>query len=135
MKFYELTCLISSKLSEEEVKNLSEKINSLIKEGGGSFSELKIPIRRKLAYPIKKEGQIYLLTLNFHFEPEKLEIFGGKLKNLPEILRFSIQNKKITKIETLREKIIPKIKKPVPETEKVEIEEIEKKLEEILGEI
>ena len=135
MKLYELTCLISSKLSEEEVKNLSEKINSLIKEEGGVSSGLRNFIRRRLASPIKKEGQAYLLTLNFHFEPEKLEIFGKKLKGLPEILRFLIEGKKVTKVEILLEKIPPKIKKPLPEVEKVELEDIEKKLEEILGEI
>ena len=135
MKRYELTCLISSKLSEEEVKGLSEKINSLIKEEGGVSSEMRNLIRRKLASPIKKEGQVYLLTLNFHFEPEKLESLEKKLKGLPEILRFLIEGKKVAKVEILLEKIPPKIKKPLPEVEKVELEDIEKKLEEILGEI
>ena len=135
MRDYELTCLISSKLSEEEAKNLSAKIESLIKDEGGFSSGLKNFIRRKLAIPIKKEGQAYLFILDFHFEPDKLEIFSKSLKNMPEILRFLIEVKKVTRIEPFREKILPKIKKPVAETEKVEIEEIEKKLEEILGEI
>jgi ribosomal protein S6 len=135
MRPYELTCLISSKLSEEEAKNLSAKIESLIKDEEGFSSGLRNLIRRKLAIPIKKERQAYLLTLDFHFEPDKLEIFSKSLKSLPEILRFLIEGKKMVKIEPFREKISPKIKKTFAETEKVEIEEIEKKLEEILGEI
>lgn len=133
MKFYELTCLISSKLSEEEAKNLSAKIESLIKDEEGVSSGLKNFIRRRLATPIKKEGQAYLLTMDFHFEPDKLEILSKSLKNLPEILRFSIEVKKVARIEPFREKILPKIKKPF--AEKVELEDIEKKLEEILGEV
>ena len=135
MRNYELTCLISSKLSEEEAKNLSAKIESLIKDEEGISSGLKNFIRRRLATPIKKERQAYLFTLDFHFEPDKLEIFSKSLKNLPEILRFSIGGKKVARIEPFREKILPKIKKTLPEAEKVGIEEIEKKLEEILGEI
>jgi ribosomal protein S6 len=139
MRVYELTCLISSNLSDETLKNLSQKIQSLIQERGGILIDCKNPLRKKLGYPVKKEGMAFISTLNFHFEPEKLGNLEKKLKELPGILRFLIAEKRIEKVKVLREKIKPKIEKipkPLPKVEKkVELEDIEKNLEEILGEI
>lgn len=134
MKYYELTYLISPHLSTEEAKAFSEKINSLIEKEGGILSELKNPTQQKLAYPIKKEVRAYLSSLTFHLLPEKLENLKMKLKTLPEILRFLLFTKKVAKVEIPAKKIVPKIKMPLKKEKKVELEEIEKKLEEILGE-
>lgn len=134
MKYYELTYLISAHLSQEELKKVTEKINSLIQKEGGFLDELKNPFQQKLAYPIKKEERAYLSSLTFHLLPEKLKNLENKLKTLPEILRFLLLTKKVEKIEISTKKILPKIKKPQKKEKKVELEEIEKKLEEILGE-
>ncbi|PIP25128.1 MAG: hypothetical protein COX34_00360 [Candidatus Nealsonbacteria bacterium CG23_combo_of_CG06-09_8_20_14_all_36_12] len=136
MRFYELTSLISSKLSEEEARKISEKINSFIQKEEGILDKEANPLKLKLALPIKKERQAYLLTLNFYLDLGKLENLEKKLKSTPEILRFLVQRKKLEIAKILPEKPLLKIKKPLkPREEKVELEEIEKKLEEILGEI
>jgi len=135
MKYYELTYLISPDLSEEEIRTLQEKINALIQAEGGVLSEVNSPVRKTLAYPVKKKWTTYLNTLSFQLDPERLESLKKKLKAESEILRYLILTKPRTKEILVRGKKLPPIRprkrviKP-----KVELKEIEKKLEEILGE-
>lgn len=152
MKNYELSCLISSQLQEEEIKSFPEKISSLIKSFGGGIIDIKNPIRKKIGYPIKHEWQAWFLAADFNLEPDRMEELKNQIKPLSEILRFMIVNQKPLSDESFDEilnqpgKIIPAEKnaeKEIPEVEhrakelkeeKVELEEIDKKLEEILGE-
>ncbi len=129
MRYYQLTYLISPELNEEELKVFQEKIDSLIREEGGNLADIKEGlVKKRLAYLINKKGQAYLSTLNFYLGSEKLKNLEKKLKAENRILRYLVLTKKMPKIiEVL------KIRKP--REKKVELKEIEKKLEEILGEI
>jgi len=138
MKFYELTYLISPDLSEEEANAFQDKITSQIQQEGGVLNEVKHPIREQLAFAIKKKRSAYLSSLSFQLAPEKLENLEKKLKEDSQILRYLILIK-----SPIKEVIIPsrkgsKLKEVLPEVKKprtkVELKEIEKKLEEILGE-
>ncbi len=136
MKHYELAYLISANLSSEEIRVLQEKINSFIQEGGekeNKFSspEIKNPIKKTLAYPVKKEKEAYFAVLNFNLNSEKIIDLEKKLKNEKAILRYLILVK-----PPFKEKKITRLKPPllVKSKQKVELKEIEKKLEEILGE-
>ncbi len=89
-------------------------------------------LKKNLAYPIKKTVQAYLINFNFKINPEGLQNLKKALKIEPELIRYIILVKKLTKIIKTPErpaKIPKKIQEP-----KVELKEIEKKLEEILGE-
>ena len=85
-----------------------------------------------MAYPVRKKSSngAYLSTLNFHLDPEKLGSLEKKLKSEQKILRYLILKKKILK--KIPEILIEKPKRIV--RPKVELKEIEKKLEEMLGE-
>jgi len=135
MKLYELTYLISPEVSEEELKSLREKINSLIyQKGAGVLHEVKLPTKKKLGQLIKKQREAFLTNLSFYLEPDKLGNLEQQLKSEKKILRYLILARpkiKIAKVRKRPTKVIPKI--PVKE-KKVELKEIEKKLEEILGE-
>ena len=134
MKLYELTYLISPELSESELKSLNEKINSLIQKEKGVLNEAKMPMKKKLAYPIKKQREAFLTDLSFYFQAEKLGSLEKELKSEKKILRYLIlarPKSKIAKVRKRPAKVIPKI--PAKE-KKVELKEIEKKLEEILRE-
>jgi len=134
MKLYELTYLISPELSESELKSLNEKINSLIQKGTGVLNEVKLPIKKRLGQLIKKQREAFLINLSFYLEPDKLGSLEKELKSEKKILRYLILARpkiKIAKVRKRPTKVIPKI--PVKE-KKVELKEIEKKLEEILGE-
>lgn len=155
MRHYELTYLISANLSEEETKSLLIKITSLIQKEEGvldnfSFDDsTKGVIRKKLAHPIKKQSQGYLINLKFSLNPEKLSGLEKKIKLENKIIRFMIlivpPTKKVSLKEKRKFKTVPVLKeipahfkKPggaVTEKEKkVELKEIDKKLEEILKE-
>jgi len=135
MNFYELTYLISPDLSEEEVKNFQEKINFSIQEKGGILDKTSKVIKRKLGYPIKEKSVAFLKTLSFYLNPEKLENLEKKLKGEKSMLRYMILTKPHTKEVLVRDKrgVTKPIIKAKPKV-KVELKEIEKKLEEILEE-
>jgi len=136
MKSYELSYLILPEMSEEEAKAFQEKIASLIKEEGGVLNDQGIIERIRLAYNIQKQSQAYLAVLNFQQEPLKLTELEKKLKLEKQILRYLILfKKKLKPISQKRQRPEPIIKKErvVSEKEKkVELQEIDKKLEEIL---
>ena len=152
MKHYELTYLITPDLSEEELNSFQKIINGFIQEEGGVSTKSRMPLRKKLAYSIKKMGTAYLGILNFNLAPERLEEFEKKIRLQSQILRYLILTKKPTLIretppplisferpEEIRIEKAAKeksfLKKSIkPKEEKVELKEIEKKLEEILGE-
>ena len=141
MKYYEITHLISSELSEEECKNLQKKLISLIQDEGGVLKEKfystaeEMLIRKRLAYSIKKQDYAYFGVLNFQLNPGNLVNLEKKLKAENQILRYLLINKLPAKkiLEKRRREL--KFKKVTPSKEKkVELKEIEEKLEEILHE-
>jgi len=137
MRYYELNYLISLEISETELKSLTEEINALIVEKEGKVINFIEPIKIKLFFPIKspithtRQKEAYLATLNFQLNPEKLQDIERKLKSDEKILRYLLITQKISKKVTE----IP-LKKPekITRPKKVELKEIEQKLEEILGE-
>lgn len=141
MKPYEIAYLISSDLSEEEARAFQGKITSLVKEEGGILDEARMPLRKKLAYPIKKQNQAYLAFFNFQLNPDALANLEKKLKAENQILRHLIVIKKpvkparerVRKLKTQPESVNFEENKAYNEKEKkVELKEIEEKLEEIL---
>lgn len=138
MKLYELTYLISPDLSDEEINYFTEKIISLIKEEEGTIEKTSETIKKRFAHPIKNQSQGYLAILNFQLVPEKLANLEKKLKSENQILRYLILTKPPTKEIIRRSKRLPPIRTPEkmikPKPKKVELKEVEKKLEEILGE-
>ena len=153
MKTYELTYLISSELSEEEAKELQTKIASLIQEKGGILVEEKALLKKKLAYSVKKQSQAFLAVIIFQLPelpkevkgeeetdslrlpeplPEKLIDLEKKLKSENRILRYLI----LKELPLKKMKVARFLKKPeaekIKKEKKVELEEIDKKLDEIL---
>ena len=139
MKLYELTYLISPDLLEEETKILQEKIHNLVKEQGALSKEysFKDPSRIELSYPINKKSHAYLTSINFSSTPEKMESLGKLLKGEDQILRYLIINKKEVSRSAPRRSAPKKesfTESPIKKPKKVELKDIEKKLEEILEE-
>ncbi len=133
MRFYELTFLISAGASEEEIKNLREKITALVQKEGvlinGPFFQ-----KRALAYPIKKQDWAVFGVLNFQMKPESLIKFEKKLKSEPHLLRYLIiREEEWKKSARTPQPSALKKKTKIHKREKVELKEIDKKLEEILG--
>ena len=149
MTLYELFYLISPEISEDEIKKFSDKILDFVKQEQGEIKEIKEPFRQKLGYPIKKQISAYMVSFDFNLEKEKLPAIEEKLNQESKILRYAISIKKIRrKEEKIRRKKLfvlkktveaepigkekTKITEKIKKQGKVELKEIEKKLEEIL---
>jgi|AntAceMinimDraft_10_1070366.scaffolds.fasta_scaffold00687_6 ribosomal protein S6 len=149
MNSYELSYLFPSDFSEEENNKIKAEITSVLEKNEAKIENTDKPVVRDLGYTIKNKRVSLLVTVLFNSSPEKIKIIEKGLKEKKELLRFMItkkdkrkesslkrRNKKPLKEETgennIKEKEIKKeIKKEKP---KVEFKEIEKKLDEILGE-
>lgn len=130
MKYYKLTYLVSPDLTEDEAKKIQENLNSLIQDKKGILISSASLTKKKLGYAVRKKNNAYLGSLNFGAEKENLLELQQEIKEKKEILRSLLTYQKPTK----QEKIKPKrVRKPeTTEAEKIEIEEIDKKLDEIL---
>ena len=132
MTNYELTYLISPKISEEEIQAASQGIVSYIEEQGGVLSGVQNkPLKKFLGHPIEDNTMAYVGTLLFSLAPEKTKSLEEKLKQEKQILRVML----ITKPEKERlnfRKIRKKFAPNVVNKQKVELKEIDKKIEEIL---
>ncbi len=137
MQLYQLDYLISPKLSNQDAKNIGEKIKSLIEKEDGSIEKTEVLSRQVLAYEIEKFNEAFLTGLSFNLEPEKLKIIKNELTSEKNIIRHLMIKKIIVKTKPVRKRAAKplkevKIVKSKPK-QKVELKEIEKKLEEILG--
>lgn len=137
---YELNLLFSpllEKINEETMVKTRDMISGL----EGNIKKENIGEKRKLSYPVKKQIFGFYVVLEFEMEPDKTEELRKQLNLNRDILRFLLIDKTDIKEEPARVRpikskmAIPTIH-PTEETrgEKVKIEELDKKLEEILKE-
>jgi len=172
-KLYQLTCLFPPTMAGEKMDQLINKIKDGITSCGGSLSgetPSSNPIKKTLAYPIKKCQEAFYFSINFVLPIQEINEFNKRLNSDNNILRHliaqtqppqQIKPKKKQK-ESLDFKIVDKIE-PLPtektvtdqtvlktdqvtkektpaitkdkeeKKEKAKIEELDKKLEEILN--
>lgn len=146
-KKYELVSILPSQLEGGSLENVKKEIEQLITELEGTIN-FKEEKKHDLAYPINKQGQGIYLISQILIAPEKISNLSNELKLNKQILRHLISQiptikpkpekpkpkPVITKTPT-DEKLIRKTKKKEPEKGKVKLEEIDKKLNEIIEEI
>jgi len=144
MKKYELTALISSDLSEEEVKSVQNKIESILSDNGKIISIFD-PEKRDFGTEVNEKTKKIILSFNFETDPDKIKLINSKSKKEKKILRFIIVSKPIRKNISIKKRVVPieailseeqtteKKKTETPaKTIKVDISDIDKKIEEIL---
>jgi len=150
MRSYEMTYLVASDISEEELKSFSEKINGFIPQEAGILEQEERPAKQRLGYPIKGKNEAFVVTVDFKLAPENLEKLEKKMQTEGKVLRYMISAKQpMEKTLARKPRRIPKsvlmkakdgLKKETPRTDKksglqkVELKEIDKKIEEILNE-
>ncbi len=156
---YELSFIISSNLPETEHSKVQDEILGYIKNAKATVTKQPYLLgRKKLAYPIKKQKHGFYVFLEFGTEnPEAMRELDTKLKHNNALLRHLIIKKdaniKTKPISSLEEK--PAAKKPAkpikpqprpiksaptpkiepvsePKADKVDLDDIDKKLDEIL---
>jgi ribosomal protein S6 len=162
MKTYELTYIISPNITIEEAEAKAKQIEVFVQENNGIIVKSEKPTAKTLSYRIKKMASGFFVFLDFQLEPEKLIELKNKIEKDTDVIRHIITTKNISKkIARVRgekkklttdkkeeitikhddvekekpgimEKIVGRIRKP--KTEKVELNDIDKQLDEILGE-
>lgn len=141
-KNYEFAYLFSSAMAEGEVLTFVDKLSTIINETHGAIRRVEGSKKRKLVYPIKKQKEAYFGWTTFSMAPENVESLKKKLKEEEEgLLRYLLVEEEIeTRPQVFR--VIPRPtakSRPIPRApeekpaEKLDLEALDKKLEEILG--
>lgn len=128
---YELTFLVNPNISEKDLADVIKQLRDSIARVDGKITKDFFSKRINLAYPVKKLRQAFFITVEFEVDRDKLDSIKIQVNNIKSIIRHLIITKlpvKITakKIKPLKTKTKEKTK------EKIKIEELDKKLEEIL---
>lgn len=156
---YELFYLVGIS-KEAELPKIKEDLKNIVLEEGGVFEEKETEEKRKLSYEVKHETHGIYIAQRFALEDiEKIQTIIKKINLYPGILRFLIsRTDELPELRTKEERIKgfpaqPVKEKPVRKTaeprgketatpakqpekevkEKIDNEDIDKRLEEILN--
>lgn len=151
VKSYEIAYLISTEIPEDEVFGVAGKVTGAIQDTKGLIGKIEEPKKRRLAYPIRIRRIIHTHTFfgwtRFTIAPEYIKDLEKQLKLENQIMRYLIVEEvkhpvyvprfrpdrpRSTETEGLEEvkAFTPQAPK---EEDRMKIEELDKRLEEILG--
>ncbi len=144
MKTYELTYIISARITSEETATVAKNVEAFIQEKGGVIMTSQKSQAQTLAYPIKKQSSGYFATTVFQAAEDGIKPLQVMLEAEKEVLRSIVLIKK--PVKEVKER---RTRKPVsaldaaatpvstPKTtatpKNVNEADLDKKLDEILG--
>jgi len=144
---YELTCLVSGNFTEEQADEIALKIEDILKKNQVEIQEKKEVFKRRLAYVIKKVRNGYYLNFIISINKDKLEALKKDLSLLSEVIRFQLVKHKPVKKANLRKSESYKkieehiflsqekeVKQKNNDDKKISIDDLDKKIDEILDE-
>lgn len=131
-KQYEMSYLIDGRLEKQRAEEFADKIRGLLDTSRNIIIE-QMPVKlQRLAYPVKRQTEAFGGWLKFMANPGELAGIKLKIERMSEVLRLLIAS--ATREDAPRRLTVPSSKKKmVTKEEAVRTEEIDKKLEEILG--
>jgi len=130
-KLYEISYLIEGRLGTEKAQEIADKIREILDTAKNVVVESAPLKTTKLAYAVKKQSEAFWSWIRFMASPKDLSLIKTKTDRIPEILRAMIMEAKPEEVAR-RPMTAPK-KRIVTAEEIARVEEIDKKLEEILG--
>lgn len=135
MNNYQLTILITPEVQEDSLNAVLGKIGDTVQKTGGIIAQQEIQKRITLGYPIKQQHEAFQAIVRFAMDPRQVEALQKTVQSQKEVLRCMLSVARIQKVEvpTLA-KAHPPAGGPIAEEEKMSIEDIDKKLEEIFKE-
>src|SRR3989344_619528 len=149
MKSYELTYIVSSEIGSDQADAIKKDIETFVQGCGGLVLASEKTTPPILAYPIKKKTSGFFTTLELQMAEDTVKELSQKVKKEHNVLRHSLTVKKPVKQMKQR-----RMRKPIladaksghivfagnqktaihKQPGKVELEDIDKKLDEILSE-
>ncbi|MFH0818483.1 MAG: 30S ribosomal protein S6 [Patescibacteria group bacterium] len=129
IQHYELLFIIPGSSDEASVPVVKEKVAELIKKNEGQITRDQDWERRKLAYKIKQEAYGYYWLIEFDGETKNIIEISRQLELMPEILRFLLVKARVKTAAELAEEVVIKEKIRARQTEEVkqEIKEADSK--------
>lgn len=141
MQTYELTYIISSRMTVEEAETAKKDFEAFLRSHEGIILQSQKTTPQPLAYQIKRQSSGFFVTTEFQVEEGKVKEIKGALVKNPNVLRHFLIIKKPVKIMKERRTRKPMaitsastMIKPIGPAKKIEMEDINKKLDEILSE-
>jgi len=133
MRNYELTLLLKADLSESELQELLGEVVSMLQDAGALIMSQDAKGKRRLPAPVQKHSEAELAVVKFVLDPQKLEGIEKNLRAKENILRFTLlcYIPQKARERTIAKTFATPITREPTEEEKVEIGDIDKKLEEI----
>lgn len=123
-----LTPILDSSQRDVLFKEIEKKIANLEGKIEDKFIEKKF-----FAYPVKKHREGFLGQLNFSLEKSRLSELQQYLSKRKDVIRTLLEQKKIIReVSRVKEDIRKPVTRKIIKKDKVKIEELDKKLEEIL---
>ena len=86
-KNYEFAYVLSPAVAEDAVLAETAKLSALIEEAKGMVRRVETPKKRRLSYPIKKQGTGYFGWITFSAVPAVINGLDKKTKEISEVLR------------------------------------------------
>ena len=147
MKTYELTYIISPEMTSEEAEAKAKELEQAIQSREGIILKQQNPVAKTLAFQIAKRASGFFGVIEFQMEPEKVLEIKEIVEKEKKIVRHIVLVKEPVRIRRdRRKKVEAKVEQPVVKAteeqpapvvektkEKVELKDIEDKLDEILG--
>jgi len=144
---YELSFWFSSQLEEKAIEQKFDNLLKQLEKSGASIIFSQSPQLKQLAYPIKKERNAYFGYIQFEFSKDSLVHLEEGLKLNNDLIRFMVLNMKPKEEQkaprpafrksAFKEKEKPasvKVTEGKKEEKVISLEELDKKLSEILKE-
>ncbi len=138
---YRVRLLLSTRATSAERKAVESLLSSWVSEHGGSVQAVTAEEKRKLSYPIRKEAQAVVLHASFRAPPDDIQDLTARLARETAVLRSRLFRGEVLPGKRIQE--VP-LRKPeaeagkspraTPRKEKVPLEKLEEKIDEILKE-
>lgn len=142
-KNYEVAYLLPPSMTDEEALAQAGKLSVLIEADGGTIQHLKTPQKRKLSYAVKKQTNAYFGWTVVGIAPSVVMSLNKKINAMPEVLRAMIVEHEVETRQPYIRPLTPhtggaSVRKAIPREEqkpeeKLDLEALDKRLEEILG--
>jgi small subunit ribosomal protein S6 len=84
---YELVCIVSPEVTDEELPSVLNKVSEFVSKIGGSVTEVVQWGRKKLAYPVKKFGEGNYILAKLEMKPASTKELEANLKLSNEVIR------------------------------------------------
>ena len=134
MPNYDWTLIIDPLMEEEQARTQLTQASSVIQEEGGVVQNQELLGKRELPSMVAKRREAYLARIEATLNQERVESVAKKLKEQTPILRFMTTIKHAYQAMPQKRRSLHRtvVKQPAQPREKMDVQEIDKKIEEFL---